>query len=151
MQLQEAFTLSVQAAEPISLGKSPFGLRRVIGVTSGRIEGRALRGSVLAGRGGDWMLTTTDGYGHPEVLHTVETDDDALILLRGSGLMEFNAVVETAITADSGTDFADHYIRAVFTLETGDSRYAWLKRTLFVGEGRYRPQHTIEYKVFRVM
>jgi hypothetical protein len=48
------------------------------------------------------------------------------------------------------TDFADQYFRTTPRFETGDSRYAWLNQSVFVGEGRLYPGFGVEYRVYRL-
>ena len=48
------------------------------------------------------------------------------------------------------TDYADQYFRSAPRLETGDPRYAWVNRTLFVAEGRMPGVRGVEYRVYRV-
>jgi hypothetical protein len=35
------------------------------------------------------------------------------------------------------SDYGDHYLRAVFTFETGSATYGWLNTRLFLGGGRF--------------
>jgi hypothetical protein len=58
-----------------------------------------------------------------------------------------------ALAANAGTrssDWTEHYFRTAPRLESGDSRYAWVNRTLFVAEGRLHPGPVVEYRVYRV-
>jgi hypothetical protein len=44
----------------------------------------------------------------------------------------------------------EQYMRMVAQFDTGDSRYAWLTQSLFIGEGRLAGDHQIEYVIYRV-
>ena len=48
------------------------------------------------------------------------------------------------------SDYGDHYLRAVFTFETGSATYGWLNARLFLGEGRFPAPNTIEFRIFEV-
>ena len=65
-------------------------------------------------------------------------------------MLEFNEAVQNALATGGGTDWGDQYFRTTPRFETGDDRYAWLTRTVFVGEGRLLPHTGVEYRVSRV-
>jgi hypothetical protein len=66
------------------------------------------------------------------------------------GVIEWNTAVRRASADGSGTRFEDHYWRTAPFLETGDERYAWVNRSLFVARGRLREGGGAVYEVFRV-
>ena len=51
---------------------------------------------------------------------------------------------------DAPTDFGDQYFFIDPRLETGDDRYSWINRTLFVGQGRHASRSRVEFRVYRV-
>ena len=57
-----------------------------VGQGSGTITGDRVRGQVLNGSGGDWLLLRPDGAGQLDVRITIKTDDDALIYMRYEGI-----------------------------------------------------------------
>ena len=150
MKLEKSFTLSVVVTPPIGFGEGPIRSLTFIGAASGRVTGELLNAEILPGRGGDWLTAGSDGYARPDIRHTLQTDDGAYIYIQGSGFMEFNQATTAAVSSGTPTDFADHYIRTAFTLETGDARYSWVNHALFVGEGRFRTGSVIEYVIYRV-
>ena len=62
-------------------------------------------------------------------------------------MIEYNDAAHAANAGERSSDYADHYFRTAPRLETGDERYAWVNRTLFVGEGRLHPGPVVEYRV----
>jgi len=80
----------------------------------------------------------------------IETDDGAFIYVQYFGLLEMNDKVQAAMGAQSGTDYEDQYFRTTPRFETGHERYAWLNRSVFVGEGRLYPGFAVEYRVHRL-
>ena len=55
----------------------------------------------------------------------------------------------SSMASGEGTDFGDQYFFTNPRIETGDERYAWLNKTFFVGQGRFRPNQRVEYRVMR--
>ena len=153
MDLKEAFTLRVAIPEPVDYGGTPWGPRIFVGAGVGRVEGDRLRADIVPDRGGDWLLRIegSDGaYNVPDIRHTLRTDDGALILLRAHGFMELNDAWRRATGEGAASGYGDHYLRAVFTFETGSATYGWLNSRLFLGEGRFPAAGTIEYRIFEV-
>ena len=149
MELVHEFTFDAKLAPSVPIGDGPFGTRRIREVLGGTVSGERINGSVGTG-GGDWVLTADDGYGRLDVRLTINTDDGAHIYVQYFGVIEYNDAALGANAGRGASDFGDHYFRTAPRLETGDERYAWVNRTLFVGEGRIHPGPVVEYRVYRV-
>jgi len=148
MNLEYELTYNATLRDPVAVGPGPYGTRLVYEVTGGSVDGKRLKGKVLTG-GADWILVGPDGWGRLDVRAQFLTDDGAAIYAVYYGLLEMNEKVQRAIASGGSTDYGDQYFRTNPRLETGDPRYAWLNRTMFVAEGRIGP-HAVEYKVHRV-
>ena len=117
----------------------------------GEVSGDRLKGSIAPSAGGDWLLIGQDGYGRLDVRNTVLTVDGACIYIQLHGLVELTpAVLAVFAGGDTPTDFGEQYFVATPRLETGDERYAWVNRTLFVAEARILPGPRIDYRLFRI-
>ena len=81
-QLKPLFELSATLERFDDLGATPQGHRMmaVVGQGSGTISGDRVRGQVLHGSGGDWLLLRPDGAAQLDVRITIKTDDEALIV-----------------------------------------------------------------------
>jgi hypothetical protein len=142
-------TYRAQIKPPLDIGAGPFGHRMIFEVTEGVVDGERLNGIVGPG-GGEWFLAGTDGFGRIDVRLQMTTDDGANIYFQYYGILELNEATMTAIGTGAGTEFEDHYFRTTPRLETGDERYAWVNRALFVAEGRLHPGPIVEYRVHRL-
>lgn len=134
---------------PVQVGEGPLGNRVFFEVTGGEVSGERISGKVLTG-GGDWLLAGADGVDRVDVRAQFETADGAFIYVQYLGFLETNEAVGQALQTGGGTDYGDHYFRTAPRLESGHERYAWVNRTLFVGEGRLREGGRVEYRVHRV-
>jgi hypothetical protein len=99
----------------------------------------------------DWLLVGPDGWGHLDVRLQLRTHDGAAIYMQYSGVIELNDKVQRALAGGTPTEYPDHYLRATPVLETGDARYAWVNRAIFVSEARLPAPGVIEYRVYRVL
>jgi Protein of unknown function (DUF3237) len=149
MELVHEFTMSARLAPSVAIGPGPLGARRIRKVLGGAVTGQRISGTVDSG-GGDWILTGPDGYGRLDVRLTIDTSDGAHLYVQYFGVIEYNAAALAANAGERSTDYPEHYFRIAPRIETGDERYRWVNRTLFVGEGRLHPGPVVEYRVARV-
>jgi hypothetical protein len=147
VDLVHEFTLQVSRGEALRVGVGPFGRRVVAAVGNGSVKGERINGE-LVGPGADWAVLGADGYFQIDVRAQIETNDGALLLLTYTGSLELNDRV-TAALAGGETRVEDHYCRTHVRMESGDERYSWVNRTLFVGEGRLVTGGVV-YDIYRV-
>lgn len=148
MQLEKAFRLTSHVTPPVDVGETPQGHRQYIGSRRTVAEGDLLSGEAVPG-GGDWLVVDPSGWAHPGIHYVLRTPDGAHVQLEATGLMEMNEALGRALAEGGSTQLEDAYIRSVFTLSSGDDRYAWVNTALFVGEAHLEPG-AIVYDVYRV-
>ena len=121
--------------DPIrEMGAGRAGRRRIIPIVGGRVSGPRLNGRIL-NLGADWQTIFEDGMAELDTRYGFETDDGATIEISNYGYRHGPADVIAAIARGEEVDPASYYMRTHARLETGDPRYAWVNRTLFVGTG----------------
>jgi hypothetical protein len=132
------------------VGVGSFGHRMVVNVTGGKVTGDRLTGEIV-GAGGDWILLGADGYARLDVRFTLETEDGAHAYVQYLGLLELTPAVQDILGGGSTpTDYGDQYFFTSPRVETGDERYSWLNRTMFVSQGRVLAGPAVEYRMCRV-
>jgi hypothetical protein len=149
MDLEHEFTYAARLADAVPVGPGPYGTRRIREVLGGGVTGARISGHVGTG-GADWVLVGPDGWGRLDVRLTIHTHDGAHIYVQYAGVIEYTAAARAANAGERSSEYHEHYFRTAPRLETGDERYAWVNRTLFVGEGRLHPGPVVEYRVSRV-
>jgi hypothetical protein len=149
MELVHEFTFTAVLNDAVPIGEGPFGNRRVREVLSGEVTGERIHGRVGSG-GGDWVLVGPDGYGRLDVRLQIRTDDGADIYVQYYGVIEYTEGALAANRGERSSEYDEHYFRTSPRLETGDPRYDWVNRTVFVARGRLHPGPVVEYEVFRV-
>jgi hypothetical protein len=143
------FDFSVKVGDPLDLGNTPFGGRRIFSIGGGDFEGPRLRGAVLPG-GGDWLLFRGDGVMQLDVRATLRTDDGELIDMRYAGMRHGEQSVLDRITRGETVSADEYYFRVTVSFETGSERYAWLNKLLAVGVGHRLPSGP-RYSVHQVL
>ncbi|MFN7003958.1 MAG: DUF3237 domain-containing protein [Roseinatronobacter sp.] len=134
---------------PIELGQGKAGIRRIIPIIGGRVEGARLSGRLLD-LGADWQTIFADGSAELDTRYGIETTDGALIDIRNFGFRHGPADVLAQVARGEDVDPSLYYMRTLPRLETGDPRYAWVNRTIFVGTGA-RFANAVQIRVFEVL
>lgn len=132
--LRHLADLDVELGAPIELGDGPRGRRRIIPIVGGRVAGERLSGELL-NLGADWQTILADGTAELDTRYGMRTHDGALVDIRNFGFRHGPRDVLDALMRGETVDPARYYMRTQPRFETGDPRYAWLNRTIFVGAG----------------
>jgi len=135
-QLTPLFELNATLERFDDLGNTPQGHRMlaVVGQGGGTVSGSRIRGRVLPGSGGDWLLLRADGVGQLDVRITIRTDDDALIYMRYEGIAAGDALPR--VLGGEAVNPSDYYFRTTPYFETSAEKYAWLNKIVTVGVGQ---------------
>ena len=134
--VEPAFEAVVDLATARNLGKGPYGVRRVVPITGGRVRGPRLSGTIASG-GADRQLVRDDGVRVLEAVYELRTDDGAVL-----------SVVNNVLLDESSPE--RRYARSVLTVTAPAGPYDWLNRRLLVGTlHSLRPaRHAVLVRVF---
>ena len=127
----------ITLAEPLELGTTGLGRRRIIPITGGRFTGARLAGTVLPG-GADWQIVLADGTALLEARYTLRTDEGALVLVQNRGVRHGPPEVLARLARGEDPDPSLYYMRTTPVFETAAPQLAWLNRIVCVGTGRRR-------------
>lgn len=131
------------------VGDTPQGDRRIIPLTGGSFAGPQLKGQVLAGGGGDWVLFRKDGAAQLDVRTTLRTDDGALIYVSYRGVSAIPPDVRQQIMSGQDVDPSQYYFRTTPYFETASEKYSWLNKLVTVGVGR-RNKSSVVYSIYAI-
>lgn len=137
--LNPVCTLTVELAAIREMGSGRAGSRRIIPIVGGKVEGPLLSGHIL-NVGADWQTIFRDGLAELDTRYAMETDDGATIEIVNYGFRHGPKDVLERVARGEDVDPASYYMRTHARLETGDRRYDWVNRTLFVGVGARKLQ-----------
>lgn len=138
-QLEFVFAAEGALADPIAIGQTHEGHRRIIPILDGHFEGPAIRGTFVTTGAADWQFTRSDGVTQAEATYAIKTDDGVIIQVENFGLRHGSAAVMQRLAAGEDVDPADYYFRTNprFTAPVG--KYDWLNKSIFVASGaRFR-------------
>jgi len=121
------------------MGGGRAGHRRIIPIVGGEVDGPLLSGRIL-NLGADWQTIFASGVAELDTRYAMETHDDATIEIINFGFRHGPKEVLDAVGRGEEVDPSAYYMRTHARLETGDERYEWVNRTLFVGVGARKQQ-----------
>lgn len=139
---------TIKIGQPIAVGETREGLRRVIPILGGHISGPGLNGVILAA-GADYQLIRSDGYTTLDARYTAKLDDGAMIYIVNIGVRFGPPEVMARILRGEIVDPAQVYFRTTPRFETASVDHQRLTRMLFLGAGVRHPDH-VEVKIFEV-
>jgi hypothetical protein len=145
---QPIFMIYAELEGITSLGRTPYGERRVIGILGGSVRGPKLNGRILPG-GADWQIIRTDGAADIRARYIIETDDGARIMVTSEGLRHGPPEVMERLARGDNVDPAHYYFRTIMRFETSDPKVDWLNRILALARGQ-REARAVRLDVYEV-
>ncbi len=145
---QPIFTIRADLADIVSLGRTPYGERRVVGILGGMVRGPKLAGRVLPG-GADWQIVRNDGATDIQARYIIETEAGARIVVQSNGLRHGPPAVIERLARGESVDPSLYYFRPVIRFETAEPALDWLNRILALARGQ-REANVVRLDVYEV-
>lgn len=133
-RLEHVCDLEVELDPIREMGQARAGERRIIPIIGGKASGPRINGRIL-NLGADWQTIFADGLAELDTRYAIETDDGATIEIINFGFRHGPKDVMAAVARGEDVAPDAYYMRTHAKLESGDPRYDWVNRTLFVGSG----------------
>ena len=146
--LRPVCTLKVELGPIIEMGQGRAGKRRIIPIIGGTVEGPELSGTIL-NVGADWQTIFADGSADLDTRYAFETHDGAVIEVVNLGFRHGPPEVLERLAKGEEVSPDSYYMRTSARFETGDSRYQWVNKSIFVGTGM-RKASAVEVAMFAV-
>ena len=148
LSTEPIFTIHAELEAMMNLGRTPYGERRIIGISGGTVRGPRLNGRILPG-GADWQIVRSDGAADISARYTIETDAGARILVSSDGLRHGPTAVMERLARGDSVDPALYYFRTAMRFETADPSVDWLNRILALARGQ-REARAVRLEVYEV-
>ena len=138
-QLEFVFEAEGKLADPIQIGQTHEGIRRIIPILDGSFHGPGIRGSFVSIGAADWQFTRTDGVTQAEATYAIQTDDGVVIQVENFGLRHGPPAVMQRLVAGEDVEPAEYYFRTNPRFTAPIGKYDWLNKSIFVAsDARYR-------------
>jgi muconolactone delta-isomerase len=138
-RLKRVFRLEATLGEPLDLGDSPRGRRRIVPLTGGAFTGPELNGELLPGASADWQIVLADATTLGDVRYTLRTDAGALIYVHSRGVRHGPIEVLERLGRGEDVEAGEYTFRAATRIETAARELDWLNKGVFVSVGGRRP------------
>ena len=134
--------LQVRVAEPIEVGDTPQGRRRLIPITGGTVRGDGWSGRVL-GAGADFQQIVNDRLALLDARYAIETDQGERIYVHNHAVRTGPPELMAQLARGEKVDPAQIYFRCFPRMECAAPRLAWVNERLFFGTGERQPNQVL--------
>jgi hypothetical protein len=131
---QPIFTIEAELEAVETIGRTPYGERRLVAIAGGRVTGPKLSGRILPG-GADWQIVRSDGAADIQARYIIEADGGGRVLVDSKGLRHGPPEVLEKLARGEKVDPALYYFRTAMRFETAAPALDWLNRVLAVAKG----------------
>ena len=143
------FSAQGSLADPIPIGDTYEGARRIIPLLEGSFEGPDIRGTFVPTGAADWQYTRADGVTVADATYAIRTDDGVVIQVQNYGLRFGPDAVMKRLAAGEPVAADEYYFRTNPRFKAPAGKYDWLNRGLFIATGARLP-NGIRLWFFRV-
>jgi hypothetical protein len=131
-------SIAVEVSEPIEVGDTAEGIRRIIPITGGTVSGPRLNGRVLAG-GADFQLLRSSTMTELEAKYAIETDSGERIYINNFGIRTGSPEDIAALVRNEPVPPERIYFRCSPRALAGGPEWSWLSSRILVGSGTRLP------------
>jgi hypothetical protein len=147
--LEYVCELKVKLNMPYIVGETPYGIRRIIPIIGGTVEGPKIKAEILPG-GADWQIVRKDGVAELEAHYQMKTDDGAIIYIKNVGLRVATPEVAARIGRGEKVNPSEYYFRAIPKFEAPVGKYEWMNNSIFLCTGERNPDNVV-IKVWKLL
>ena len=140
--LQFFADLSVRVDRPQEVGQTVHGLRRLIPILGGEVQGQGWTARVLPG-GADFQLILSPRMAELDARYTIETDGGDLIFVQNRAVRTAAPEVMARLIRGEPVAPSDVYFRCSPSFETASPSLAWISERMFLGTGTRQPDRVV--------
>ena len=147
--LTPVYRLDATLGEPLDLGDSTRGHRRIVPLAGGTFTGPEISGTLVPGASADWQTVLADGTALGDIRYTLQTDAGELLYVQSRGVRHGSAEVIARLARGEDVDASEYTFRTSTQIETAAPRLDWLNRGIFLSVGGRQARGVI-YEVYLV-
>src|ERR1700737_1272489 len=148
-RLTFVYRLEATLGEPLDLGATAPGHRRIVPQTGGAFAGPELTGKLLAGVSADWQIVRPDGTALVDIRSTLLTDDGTLLYVQSRGVRHGSPEVLARLGRGEDVDASEYTFRTSTQIETAAADLDWLNKGVFISVAGRQPAGVI-YETYLV-
>jgi hypothetical protein len=129
------YRLEASLGQPLELGDTARGRRRIVPLTGGTFTGPELNGTLVPGAGADWQTVLPEGTALGDVRYTLRTERDDLLYVQSRGVRHGSPEVLARLAHGEDVDPSEYTFRTSSQIESGAPDLDWLNKGVFIGVG----------------
>jgi Protein of unknown function (DUF3237) len=134
-RLTLVYRLEATIAQPLDVGETARGHRRIVPLTGGTFTGPRLNGKLVPGASADWQIVLPDGTALGDVRYTLETDGGDLLYVQSRGVRHGSAEVLGRLARGEQVDASAYTFRTSTQIEAAAPDLDWLNKGVFISVG----------------
>ena len=134
-RLSLIYRLEATLGQPLELGDTAHGRRRIVPLTGGTFTGPELNGTLVPGASADWQTVLPEGTALGDVRYTLRTDRDDLLYVQSRGVRHGSPEVLARLAHGEDVDASEYTFRTSSQIESGAPDLAWVNKGVFIGVG----------------
>src|SRR5438309_2879628 len=134
-RLTLVYRLEATLGQPLDIGDTSQGHRRIVPLTGGTFAGPQLKGKLIPGTSADWQTLLPDGTALGDIRYTLQTDGGDLLYVRSRSVRHGSAEVLARLARGEDVDASEYTFRASTQIETAAPRLDWLNKGIFISVG----------------
>ena len=145
-KLDPVFDLHLQLGKATDVGQTgPAGLRRVVPVLGGTLEGTgstaSLKGKILPGA--DYQIIRPDGFTEIDAHYIVQMENGDLLYLTNRGMRHGPPELIAKLNAGEAVDQSKIYFHTIISVETAAKALDWMSRSILISVGERQPSEAV--------
>ena len=148
-RLTRIYRLEATLGQPLDLGETAQGRRRIALFTGGGFTGPELNGKLVPGVSAGWQVVLPDGTALGDIRYTLQTDGGDLLYVQARGVRHGSAEVLARLARGEEVDPSEYTFRTATQIETAAPRLDWLNKGIFVSVAARRADGVI-YETYLV-
>jgi muconolactone delta-isomerase len=133
------YRLEAALGEPVDLGDTDHGHRRIVPLTGGTFAGPEINGTLVPGASADWQIVLGDGTAIGDIRYTLATDAGDVLYVQSHSIRHGSADVLARLARGEDVDASEYTFRTCTEIETAAAELDWLNKGVFVSVGGRRP------------
>ena len=131
-RLSPVYRLEATVGEPLDLGNTMRGNRRIVPLTGGTFTGPEISGTLVPAASADWQTIMPDGTTFGDIRYTLRTAGGDLLSVRSHAVRHGPADVLARLGRGEPVDPGEYTFRASTRIETDAPDLDWLNKGIFI-------------------